>query len=54
MDYIRPNYVYSRVLDNLPWKSGDPNVKGDPRKSVKWIDVSFFAKRRILDETSWF
>ncbi|OQE20320.1 hypothetical protein PENSTE_c013G01085 [Penicillium steckii] len=38
MDYIRPNYVYSRVLDNLPWKSGDPNVKGDPRKSVKWID----------------
>lgn len=41
MDYIRQNYVYTRVVDSLPWKSGDPNVKGDPRKSVKWIDVSY-------------
>lgn len=41
MDYIRQNYVYTRVVDSLPWKSGDPSVKGDPRKSVKWIDVSY-------------
>ncbi|KAJ5140728.1 hypothetical protein N7448_004136 [Penicillium atrosanguineum] len=37
MEYIQPNFLYSRILDNIPWKS-DPNVKGDPRKSVKWID----------------
>lgn len=40
MDYIQPGHLYSRILDNIPWKSGDPNAKGDPRKSVKWIDVS--------------
>lgn len=39
MDYIQPKYLYTRLLDSVPWKSGDPNVKGDPRKSVKWIDV---------------
>ncbi|KAI9933297.1 hypothetical protein ASPWEDRAFT_114544 [Aspergillus wentii DTO 134E9] len=33
--------LYSRlvgILPTLPWDSGDPAVKGDPRKSVKWID----------------
>lgn len=39
MEYIQPNHIYSRILDNIPWKSADPSVKGDPRKSVKWIDV---------------
>lgn len=38
-----PSYLYTRLLDAipsaLPWAGGDPNVKGDPRKSVKWIDV---------------
>ncbi|KAJ6014931.1 hypothetical protein N7540_009522 [Penicillium herquei] len=39
MDYIQPGHLYSRILENIPWKSGDPNaVKGDPKKSVKWID----------------
>ncbi|CAI7572287.1 unnamed protein product [Penicillium palitans] len=38
MEYIQPNHIYSRILDNIPWKSADPSVKGDPRKSVKWID----------------
>lgn len=37
-----PSYLYTRLLDAipsaLPWAGGDPNVKGDPRKSVKWID----------------
>lgn len=40
MDYMQPRHLYSRLLENVPWKSGDSNVKGDPRKSVKWIDVS--------------
>ncbi|KAJ5523645.1 hypothetical protein N7513_013189 [Penicillium frequentans] len=38
MDYVQPSHLYTRILENLPWKSGDPNAKGDPRKSVKWID----------------
>lgn len=32
-------YLYTRIREALPWSGGDPNVKGDPRKSVKWIDV---------------
>lgn len=40
MEYMQPSYLYTRLVDNLPWKGGDPSVKGDPRKSVKWIDVS--------------
>jgi len=43
---FKPTYLYSRLVEtlpplpvSLPWQSGDPNVKGDPRKSVKWIDV---------------
>jgi hypothetical protein len=36
-------YFYTRLWESipnaLPWSSGDPNVKGDPRKTVKWIDV---------------
>ncbi|KAJ5788215.1 hypothetical protein N7457_003205 [Penicillium paradoxum] len=38
MEYIQPNHIYTRILENIPWKSADPSVKGDPRKSVKWID----------------
>ncbi|KAJ6109938.1 hypothetical protein N7486_002173 [Penicillium sp. IBT 16267x] len=38
MDYVQPSHLYTRILENLPWKSGDPNTKGDPKKSVKWID----------------
>ncbi|KAL5355384.1 acyltransferase family-domain-containing protein [Aspergillus floccosus] len=38
MEYMQPSYLYTRLVDNLPWKGGDPSVKGDPRKSVKWID----------------
>ncbi|KAJ5832689.1 Acyltransferase 3 [Penicillium riverlandense] len=38
MEYMKPNHLYERLLDNVPWKSGNPSVKGDPRKSVKWID----------------
>ncbi|KAJ5591618.1 uncharacterized protein N7459_001987 [Penicillium hispanicum] len=37
MEYIQPTHLYTRILDKIPWKS-DPTVKGDPRKSVKWID----------------
>lgn len=40
MDYIQPTHVYTRIVESLPWKSGDSSTKGDPRKSVKWIDVS--------------
>ena len=39
MDCIKPGHLYTRILDKIPWKSGDPHVKGDSRKSVKWIDV---------------
>ncbi|KAH8689035.1 acyltransferase family-domain-containing protein [Talaromyces proteolyticus] len=35
-------YFYTRLWESipsaLPWTSGDPNAKGDPRKTVKWID----------------
>lgn len=44
MQYLWPSHLYTRLIDTiptaLPWSSGDPSVKGDPRKSVKWIDVS--------------
>lgn len=44
MEYIQPTHLYSRILDNIPWKSADPSVKGDPRKSVKWIDVRYLSQ----------
>ena len=39
-----------RVLDSLPWKPRDPAVKGEPRRTVKWIDVSapIFWRYRVL------
>lgn len=44
-----PSYLYSRLRDTipaaLPWSGGDPSVKGDPKKTVKWIDVCL---RRVL------
>lgn len=39
--HIQPTHLYARVLEHLPplpWQPSDPNVRGDPRKSVKWID----------------
>jgi transcription initiation factor TFIID subunit 11 len=43
-------YFYTRVWESipnaLPWSSGDPNAKGDPRKTVKWIDVCRVNKTR--------
>ncbi|KAK1138267.1 hypothetical protein N8T08_003211 [Aspergillus melleus] len=39
MQALQPSHLYQQIVDNLPWKSGgDSSVKGDPRKSVKWID----------------
>lgn len=32
------SHLYTRLVEHLLW-SGDPSVRGDPRKSVKWIDV---------------
>ncbi|KAL4860677.1 hypothetical protein BDV12DRAFT_191561 [Aspergillus spectabilis] len=32
------SYLYTRIWEALPRSGGDPNVKGDPRDSVKWID----------------
>ncbi|KOS45215.1 hypothetical protein ACN38_g3837 [Penicillium nordicum] len=43
MQYLQPSHLYTRLIDTiptslpLPWSS-DPAVKGDPKKSVKWID----------------
>lgn len=48
MEYIQPRHLYTRLLENAPWKSGDPNAKGDPRKSVKWIDVRLFSPTLLL------
>jgi hypothetical protein len=53
MDYIRQNYVYTRVVESLPWKSRDSNVKGDPRKSVKWIDVSYSLSRGSIEDNNF-
>lgn len=52
---FEPTHLYSRLVENLPplpWQSGDPNVKGDPRKSVKWIDVLPSAHIHILKYTN--
>ncbi|OQE19597.1 hypothetical protein PENSTE_c015G09293 [Penicillium steckii] len=51
MSYFQPSHIYTRLRDNLPsasipapisaalsWNQGDSSTKGDPRKSVKWID----------------
>lgn len=38
-----PSYIYERLRETipaaLPWSGGDPSVKGDPKKTVKWVDV---------------
>lgn len=55
MQYLQPSHLYTRLIDTiptsipLPWSS-DPAVKGDPKKSVKWIDVcfSFFQNRQCI------
>ncbi|KAJ9196538.1 hypothetical protein DTO166G4_4615 [Paecilomyces variotii] len=37
-----PSYIYERLRETipaaLPWSGGDPSVKGDPKKTVKWVD----------------
>ncbi|OJJ48491.1 hypothetical protein ASPZODRAFT_14626 [Penicilliopsis zonata CBS 506.65] len=33
-----PSSLYTRVVSTLPWSGEKASVKGDPRKSVKWID----------------
>lgn len=37
-------FSYTRLQEHavsvLPWYNGERSVKGDPRKTVKWIDVS--------------
>ncbi|KAJ5794999.1 hypothetical protein N7457_001598 [Penicillium paradoxum] len=42
MHALQPSHLYTRLIDTiptaLPWSSGNSSVKGDPRKSVKWID----------------
>jgi hypothetical protein len=53
MPYLQTSHIYTRLRDTLPstpistpisavfsWNRGDSSTtKGDPRKSVKWIDV---------------
>ncbi|KAJ5609460.1 hypothetical protein N7528_010027 [Penicillium herquei] len=41
MTFFRPTHIYTRLRHNIPslqWQQGDSSTKGDPRKSVKWID----------------
>ncbi|CAG8038741.1 unnamed protein product [Penicillium salamii] len=42
MQYVQPSHLYTRLVDTipttLPWSSSNSSVKGDPKKSVKWID----------------
>lgn len=43
MTFFKYPHLYTRLVDTiptvLPWNQGNPSEKGDPRKSVKWIDV---------------
>ncbi|KAJ6155421.1 hypothetical protein N7470_005987 [Penicillium chermesinum] len=42
MPIFQSTHIYSRLRESIPavmpWNQGDPAMKGDPRKSVKWID----------------
>ncbi|KAJ6107588.1 hypothetical protein N7523_008911 [Penicillium sp. IBT 18751x] len=42
MTFAKPTHLYTRLRDTipavLPWSPGNGSEKGDPRKSVKWID----------------
>ncbi|KAJ5786018.1 uncharacterized protein N7503_011230 [Penicillium pulvis] len=42
MPFFRSSHLYTRLRDKIPtslqWQQGDSATKGDPRKSVKWID----------------
>ncbi|KAJ5381489.1 uncharacterized protein N7496_003917 [Penicillium cataractarum] len=42
MSLFPSSHLYTRLKDTipavLPWSQGDSSTKGDPRKSVKWID----------------
>ncbi|KAJ5647280.1 hypothetical protein N7490_003652 [Penicillium lividum] len=41
MPLFHSKYQYTRLRDNIAstlWNPGDSSTKGDPRKSVKWID----------------
>lgn len=52
-----PSYLYSRLRDTipaaLPWSSGDPSVKGDPKKTVKWIDVCIHCELPACFPMQW-
>lgn len=43
MPLFQSAHLYTRLVDKIPpalsWNNGDSSTKGDPRKSVKWIDV---------------
>ena len=44
MSLLQSSPLYTRLLEKIPttlpsWNQGNPSTKGDPRKSVKWIDV---------------
>lgn len=43
MPLFHPSHLYLRLRDKMPsslkWQPGTSSIKGDPRKSVKWIDV---------------
>ncbi|KAJ5134462.1 hypothetical protein N7448_000519 [Penicillium atrosanguineum] len=42
MTFAKPTHLYTRLRETiptvLPWSQGSASEKGDPRKSVKWID----------------
>ncbi|KAJ5735768.1 uncharacterized protein N7483_000893 [Penicillium malachiteum] len=41
MSFFRPTHIYTHLRHNIPslqWQQADSSTKGDPRKSVKWID----------------
>ncbi|KAJ5573814.1 uncharacterized protein N7459_008241 [Penicillium hispanicum] len=42
MPLLSSSHLYTRLRDTMPsvrlWNQGDSSTKGDPRKSVKWID----------------
>jgi hypothetical protein len=45
MSLFPSSHLYTRLKVTipavLPWSQGSSSTKGDPRKSVKWIDVRF-------------
>lgn len=52
MTFFRSSHLYTRLRDKIPtslqWQQVDSATKGDPRKSVKWIDVSYEFQTAIF------